>query len=528
MISILLSSCCNIVVPKSKITKQSCLFIGMILLILYSMRVETIYFRNLRSSLIESALNVINDESNNHNDDYYNKDNNYFGIDDLRNETYSTTTKTNSRIDNNHNNNHVHVLYGLSGNEPGVLHEFEVSLKSVLLNAPIHSDLTIHIMADYDSYNNIHLVFQNAFYFTNISYDEDSITYSEYTTTNDNNTDTIGDNDDVTNNNVTTNDQVGDDTTNTTQYEPTILSSWRTLNQITIQTYNVESYLDQWYGYIETQMNHSVYDSIKIHTIGTFFRLFAHDILDSKIVPYVIYLDTDVVIMAKLDHIWQYTINNNNNRITTDVNIENNNNMNNNNINNNINPNDIIFQWGVDECAGFMLLNIERLNLLWELVSTINLHNISLLLHQNYNDQLVFRSIQYTYPNLVSTISNQWDVSIASLSKLWRPNINLITSRPNGIGILHFNGGGPDKTSAFLTSDFITKDKFKYTWGHANYYVTLPWQWTKFILKSSCIHKNIVDTTTTNHIRTNNNNEIHHDHDVGYPIIIKHNHVFEW
>lgn len=42
--------------------------------------------------------------------------------------------------------------FGLSSNNPGFLFEFEVALKSVLLNAPLKRDLFVHILADQDSF----------------------------------------------------------------------------------------------------------------------------------------------------------------------------------------------------------------------------------------------------------------------------------------------------------------------------------------------------------------------------------------
>ena len=42
----------------------------------------------------------------------------------------------------------LHVAFGLSGNHPGFLAEFQVALKSVLLNSPLERDLFVHILAD--------------------------------------------------------------------------------------------------------------------------------------------------------------------------------------------------------------------------------------------------------------------------------------------------------------------------------------------------------------------------------------------
>ena len=42
----------------------------------------------------------------------------------------------------------LHVLYGLAGAAPDFLDEFEVSLKSLLLNAPLDADLDVHLIVD--------------------------------------------------------------------------------------------------------------------------------------------------------------------------------------------------------------------------------------------------------------------------------------------------------------------------------------------------------------------------------------------
>ena len=53
----------------------------------------------------------------------------------------------------------VHVTFGLSGNHSGFLAEFEVALKSVLLNAPLELSLHIHILADEDAFASLKEIF---------------------------------------------------------------------------------------------------------------------------------------------------------------------------------------------------------------------------------------------------------------------------------------------------------------------------------------------------------------------------------
>ena len=52
--------------------------------------------------------------------------------------------------------------FGLSGSNRNFLAEFEVSLKSVLLNAPLHLNLEIHVFCDDAAYKSIPKILQKA------------------------------------------------------------------------------------------------------------------------------------------------------------------------------------------------------------------------------------------------------------------------------------------------------------------------------------------------------------------------------
>jgi len=53
----------------------------------------------------------------------------------------------------------VNVLLALSGNHTGFLGEFQVALKSILLNAPIDASMTVHIIGDNDAYQALGNIF---------------------------------------------------------------------------------------------------------------------------------------------------------------------------------------------------------------------------------------------------------------------------------------------------------------------------------------------------------------------------------
>jgi hypothetical protein len=193
----------------------------------------------------------------------------------------------------------VHVLFCLSGNHSGFLSEFEVSLKSVLMNAPLERNLTVHIMADALAYEALDDVFARA-----------------------------------------------------------ELELWQSRTQVSIESYNVEQHIPAWHKRVEDlfastgfqrQPSHAF--GVGLHTIGTWFRLFCHDVLkvsnsndksiDDNAVEHVLYIDPDVVIMANLEDVWRHA------------------------------DTEYHFQWGVSVCAGFLLLNVPKVNEIWQTARTL-------------------------------------------------------------------------------------------------------------------------------------------------------------
>ena len=280
----------------------------------------------------------------------------------------------------------VNILLGLSGNHSGFLAEFEVALKSILLNAPLESDLSIYIMADSDAYGAMGEVF----------------------------------------------DRTGLNG-----------SAWR--NQIFIETYNVAPYLGNWTRQIKSMSENMDFER---HTIGAYFRLYAHDVLPNN-VKHALYMDTDVVIMANLDDLWEHV------------------------------DQDALFQWGKDTCDGFIILNVQKLDTIWDMARRCNLENISKATHQAFNDQLIFRAVNHTFPDVVAVLPEEWAISVANGA--WMYAQNIVEARPK-VGMFHFNGGGSSK-DVYWESSFV--QKFADTWGTGpNYYAKLPWNWVRFIGES--------------------------------------------
>ncbi|CAJ1967811.1 unnamed protein product [Cylindrotheca closterium] len=292
----------------------------------------------------------------------------------------------------------VNILYTLSGNDPGFLSEFSTSLKSVLMNSPLDKDLTIHLVSDEKAHAGIQ----------NILYGEESG-----------------------------------------------LNEIISRNQINIRTYNVQKYIKLWQVLIRTKTNSTVN---QVHTMGTYFRLFAHEILP-KDVEHIIYMDTDIAIMSNLEQVW---------RLRDDT---------------------VLFQWGRLRCAGFLLINLPKFGArFWDLVTRIekehSLQKVSKT--KTTNDQLLLQAVQKIYPDQIGRLPPDWDIHVGSGVYAWKTRDKVLRERPRA-GFIHLNGGSHSKASAFDENILVTGAKFNRTWLVAQYYATYPWQWAKFNLESQAI-----------------------------------------
>ena len=365
----------------------------------------------------------------------------------------STAAPDNNKdsIDKN-DNTVVHVLYGLSGNQSGFLKEFEISLKSVLLNAPIDHDLTIHVIADELASQELPNIFVN-----------------------------------------------------TTQ-----IDTWHTRNKITIQVYTIlPTKLKVWERTInekyDTQTardsssddnDNNAHHAWGKHTIGCYFRLFIHDVLQESLllssssrnsnkknkndgnevavvdrnltiqdgandINHIIYLDVDVIMMSNLDDIWYHR-----------------------------NP-DTVFQWGEKQSSGFIILNTHKLQHLWDSINstTVDMYSKVWNTHERPGDQLLLRVYNVTYPQNVGRIPKEYDVPLAH--NLWKAN-SLRKYRSDGVGNLHFSGSPNPKQSVYETHEIFKNPKHQSGWGLANYYIHLPWSYAKFIASSLINKKNVV------------------------------------
>merc|ERR1711865_853424 len=167
------------------------------------------------------------------------------------------------------------------------------------------------------------------------------------------------------------------------------------------------------------------------HTIGCFFRLFAHHVLvpqqqhadntATAAVQHVLYLDTDVVLMANLDALWDF--------IPTTGGAQ---------------P---IFHWGAGQCSGFLIINVPQLQLLWDLAPLLPLQNISKRDH-HLSDQTLFVGMNETFPEKVGLLPKTWGTAKYYIDLPWtwsryQAESMIRTGHPGyPLKIRHEGGGG--------------------------------------------------------------------------------------
>lgn len=287
----------------------------------------------------------------------------------------------------------AHVAFGLSGNEPGFISEFEVALKSVLLNAPLESDMHVHIIADRDAYHALNDVFNR-----------------------------------------------------------TKLQTWVTRNSIEIHVYDITfdlHHLDRLLNFSHSEA-HSRDPTFTWESAnggiskGAYFRLIANHFIPPD-VKHLLYMDTDVVIMANLGQIFH--------DITA-------------------NP-DSLFHWGRDMCSGFVVFNALRMDEIWKLSAASALETISRTDESAIADQLLLIAINMTYPHEVALLEHGWDMHVTNK---WIYYDTLVEKIPD-VGMLHFNGGR-DGYAYWTSHDFISG--YPDTWRNGNYSASLPWSWARY------------------------------------------------
>jgi hypothetical protein len=122
-------------------------------------------------------------------------------------------------------------------------------------------------------------------------------------------------------------------------------------------------------------------------------------------------MDTDVVIMANLEQLWQ------------EVEVE---------------P-DALFHWGKFMCSGFVVMNVPRMGELWKLAGSANMTKAVEAFQQDANDQLLYMTVNMSYPDQIHVLPDGWDMTA---TELWQGDRNEIAKTRPDTGMLHMNGGG--------------------------------------------------------------------------------------
>lgn len=232
-----------------------------------------------------------------------------------------------------------HIMHGLQGDDKGFIDEWEVSLKTVLVNAPLDADLHAHILTNNAA--------QNA----------------------------------VLNR------------INMAGLNGTI---WR--NQITISIYNVERYHTNWTAFLASKLRGRHLD--KRVTLGGYYRLFASQVLDAEVGP-VLYMDTDSLILANLNDLYQYV--------------------------------DSTKMFQVSSTwinSGFMIVNVAKFNEFWDLLDAVPEIDSG-------GDQTLITLVADAFPDVVGHLPEQWDTH---LGHGFRRAPHKLLDQRDKVGMLHFTG----------------------------------------------------------------------------------------
>lgn len=383
-----------------------------------------------------------------HNTSYASYINEIWGGQDLNIDTSVTNTNaslyTDDLLNRTNRKRTLHVIQCLSGNATDFIDEWEINLKSVLMNAPIDSKLHVHVIADDKAYSAV----------------KERLGLSELAS-----------------------------------------SLWR--NELTITVSNVESRVQEWRNTLksilsggspsdtqmkvqeQTKQRQSVWFDAKIG-MGGYFRLFAYKVIleytdkqNDLDLHCALYMDTDVVVITNLNHFqrsmdkiqFNYRQNPEIQQVG-DASLE---------------KDYPLITWR--DNSGFMAMDVPNLDRFWN-----GLNSLSFLKSTTgkTSDQVLISIYQSHFPRDVATLPDEWFVHIGhgyrrSPQQLFDHNIKA--------GFLHFTG----YDSSYFSPPGIIKfcqrgkgcnqedvapggdvDKFDRTWGRAGHYTKLTWTWVRY------------------------------------------------
>jgi hypothetical protein len=296
----------------------------------------------------------------------------------------------------------LHILHGIflkQNKGTAIIDEWEVNLRSILSNAPTDNDIHIHVMTNKRATELIEKRIQ-----------EIGIVKK---------------------------------------------SKWR--NKVSLTLYNVESKLGEWKEFLNESLRGNGMD-VRV-SIGGYFRLLAHKVLDQDIVDEVVYMDSDVVVLANLNDLMRYMN-------TTHVENEN-----------------MLWQNAAHLNSGFMVINIQKFHRFWELVK--KLPEVG---HGGDQNLLIMVDNEWPDANYKGILPNAW---AHALGHGWRRLPHRLLYTPEGVGAIHFTGshlgetyfaepGGLDQYCNYQGRGPMCKghlDEYHASWGLADYYIKLSWNY---------------------------------------------------
>lgn len=320
----------------------------------------------------------------------------------------------------------LHVVQCLSGNATAFIDEWEVNLKSILMNAPLDAHMHIHTIADGKAAAAVNK-----------------------------------------------------------KLEIAQLNSTRWRNKLSMTITNVESQIKDWMQLLEFVLkpeNATSWFNKRIG-IGGYFRLLAHDVilnytspLDNADLRMAVYMDSDVVVLAGLNHLISEL-----DEIVAERGKD-----------ENGDPNYPLWTW--KDNSGFMAMDLVNFERIWTLAKSLK-REIKEDPYNKKSDQFILGKIQQKYTSEVGLMPDNWSVHIGHGYRKYPQS--LFDTNKVDAGILHFTG----RFDSYFTLEGIKKfcrtmrnigchqsdlspggdmDKMDRTWGRADHYVKLTWDWVKY------------------------------------------------
>jgi hypothetical protein len=342
----------------------------------------------------------------------------------------TTSKSTSSPTATGRSRTTLHVIQCLSGNDPYFIDEWEIGLKSILVNAPLDSNLHVHLIADNNAAAAI--------------------------------------NERINNSGIEN-------------------SAWR--NKISVILHNVDEMLPSWRLFLTHALTNETSRKWMDNRVGIggYLRLLAHRVVvphecgsgcadfEKRDLERALYADTDVVIIGNLNHLMHTTA-----KILEQTKQE--------------GKGRPLWIW--NQNSGFLVMDLLQFERVWELAATIP-NEIKNSEEKMKGDQWLLKKVEYFLPsqNTTAIMPEQWSTHTGHGFR--RNPQKLYTERKQGTGMLHFtmpsgfgfgnswfNNGGTGKWCKLSPACNETAvepggdmDKVRRTWGLAEYYAQLSWEW---------------------------------------------------